>query len=253
MTTRIDTWTLQKSLDRLVTANTTTVQLPTEVIYREFGDGAISMLDKLYDDPYSEIIWPNKLRRFKQATEGNFVGVGILIRHNEKREIEVINPLEGTPAYFAGVKPNDVIVEVDGEGTLGWSLNDAVDRITGPKGKEVVVGVRREGVEDVVGIPIIRDVIKLRTVKGWYKASLDGEGDPIWDWFVDADSKIAYVRLTQFTDDTFAEPAPGLDGDHRRGPAQRAHPRPAVQPRRAAHFGRADQQPARPRGHHRHR
>jgi carboxyl-terminal processing protease len=175
------------------------------VIYREFGDGSVYSFDELFDDPYSEIIWPNKLRRFKQATEGNFIGVGILIRHNEKREIMVVNPLEGTPAYFGGVKPNDLIMEVDGESAVAWSLNDAVDRITGPKGEIVTLGLRREGVDDIIALPIKRDVIKLRTVKGWSKRDLTPEGEPVWDWYVDPVSRIAYIRLTQFTEDTYRD------------------------------------------------
>jgi len=196
----IDHWTMNELLDELMGWNLDTIKLPMEVVLREFGDGALNRLDT-----YSEIIWPDKLRRFQQATAGNFVGVGILIRHNDKREIMVVNPLEGTPAYFQGVKPNDLISQVDGDSTVGWSLNDAVDRITGPKGTVVNIGVSREGEDELVMIPIERDVIKIRSVKGWYKKDLDAEGDPIWDWYVDAQSRIAYIRLTQFTEDSFSD------------------------------------------------
>ncbi|MHC4990305.1 MAG: S41 family peptidase, partial [Planctomycetota bacterium] len=189
----------------LLLANDQTVQLPREVLYREFGDGAVYKFDERFDDPYSEIVWPDKVRRFRQATEGNFIGVGILIRHDEKRQIMVVNPLEGTPAYFAGIKPNDIIVEVDGESAVGWGLNDAVDRITGPKGRKVELGIKREGEEDVLQIDVVRDVIKLRTVKGWRKKGLDERGRPEWDWFIDPISRIAYVRLTQFTEDTYLD------------------------------------------------
>jgi carboxyl-terminal processing protease len=190
-------------VDEVVRSNGLTVHLPAAVVYREFGDGAMHKLDELYHDPYSEIVWPVELRRFRQQTEGNFIGVGILIRHNEKREIQVVNPLEGTPAYFAGVKPDDIIVEVNGESSVGWSLNDAVDRITGPKGERVVLGIRREGMADLLQIPIDRDIIKLRTVKGWWKERLQADGEPVWDWYIDPASRIAYVRLTQFTEDTY--------------------------------------------------
>jgi carboxyl-terminal processing protease len=153
-------------------------------------------------DEFSEIIWPDKLPRFRQATEGAFVGVGILIRHNDTQEIVVVNPLEGTPAYFGGVKPNDKIVEVDGESTVGWSLNDAVDRITGPPSTKVTLGLQREGVEGMITVPLQRDVIKLRSVMGWWKKNLTRDGEPQWDWFIDPESRIAYIKLTQFTEDT---------------------------------------------------
>jgi len=187
-------------LDDLFLENVRSLSLPTEVVLREFGDGALNELDT-----YSEIIWPDKLHRFRQATAGNFVGVGILIRHNDKREIMVVNPLEGTPAYFAGVKPNDLIMQVNGDATVGWSLNDAVDRITGPKGRKVRLGIKREGADDIVEIPIERDVIKIRSVKGWWKEGLDEDGDPIWDWFIDPASRIGYIRLTQFTEDSYKD------------------------------------------------
>lgn len=196
----VDRITCSRILDGLIWMNDKTLELPRPVIYREFGEGAMYHLDR-----FSEIIWPEKLRRFQQATEGNFVGVGILIRHNDKREIVVVNPLEGTPAYFAGVKPDDVIVEVDGEPTVGWSLNDAVDRITGKPNTEVEIGLRREDHDGVIRITIERDVIKLPSVRGWWKRGLAADGEPNWDWYIDPVSGIAYIRLTQFTEDSYAD------------------------------------------------
>lgn len=190
--------TLNDLLVGLIELNDETIELPRSAIFREFGDGAMFRLDR-----FSEIIWPDKMRRFRQATEGNFTGVGILIRNNEKAEILVVNPLEGTPAYFAGVKPNDIIVQVNSKSTVGWSLNDAVDHITGPKGTEVVLGIRREGVEETIQIPVVRDIIKIHSVNGWYKLDLDKNGEPLWDWYIDDLSNIVYIRLTQFTDDTY--------------------------------------------------
>lgn len=191
---------LRDTLDDLRALNARTLELPANVLYREFGDGAMYRLDQ-----FSEVIWPDRLRRFRQATQGNFVGVGILIRHNEKKEIMVVNPLEGTPAYFAGVKPDDLIVEVDGESTVGWSLNDAVDRITGRQGTKVTIGLKRADVDDVIYYDIRRDVIKLRTVYGWWKDDIKPNGDPVWDWYVDPVNRIAYVRLSQFTEDTYED------------------------------------------------
>ncbi len=194
----IDSITCSRVLDGLIWMNDKTLELPRSVIYREFGEGAMYRLDK-----FSEIVWPEKLRRFQQATEGNFVGVGILIRHNDKREIMVVNPLEGTPAYFGGVKPDDIIVEVNGEPTVGWSLNDAVDRITGEPNTKVEIGLRREGVDGTFRIKIKREIIKLPSVRGWWKKTLADNGDPVWDWYIDPTSGIAYVRLTQFTEDSY--------------------------------------------------
>jgi carboxyl-terminal processing protease len=190
-------WKCSRLLDALVEESEDSIGLPKPVIYREFADGAMRELDE-----FSEIIWPNKLRRFRQSTHGSFVGVGILIRHDDKREIMVVSPLEGTPAYFSGVKPGDRITRVDGVSTAGWSLNDAVDKITGRRGTAVELVLRREDVDEPVNLAIVRDVIKIRSVKGWWKKELGAEGDPVWDWFVDPDTRIAYIRLTAFNEDT---------------------------------------------------
>jgi carboxyl-terminal processing protease len=190
-------WYCARMLDKIADESEQTINLPKKVIYREFGDGAMRELDK-----FSEIIWPNKLRRFRQSTQGSFVGVGILIRHDDKREILVVSPLEGTPAYFAGIKPNDRIVEVNGASTAGWSLNDAVDRITGREGTLVKLAIRREGEDEPVIFDIRRNLIKIRSIKGWWKKSLNDDGDPEWDWFVDPDTRIGYVRITAFNEDT---------------------------------------------------
>ena len=190
-------WYCARMLDKIADESEATIKLPKRVIFREFGDGAMRELDK-----FSEIIWPNKLRRFRQSTHGSFVGVGILIRHDEKREILVVSPLEGTPAYFAGIKPGDRIAQVNGASTAGWSLNDAVDRITGREGTMVQLAVRREGVDEYIVFDIRRNVIKIRSIKGWWKEALDDDGDPVWNWFVDPVTRIGYVRITAFNEDT---------------------------------------------------
>ncbi len=189
-------------VEDLVDLNRATLRVPEEVVVREFGDGAMGRLDT-----YSDIVWPDQVRRFQQQTEGDFVGVGILIRHTDKREIQIVQPLEGTPAYKAGILPGDVIVSVDGDPTVGWTLNDAVDRITGRRGEIVRLGVVREGEEDAepVEIPIRRNVIKIHSVKGWEKTGVEPDGEPIWDWMIDDTAGVAYVRLTQFTGATYAD------------------------------------------------
>ncbi|MFK7959187.1 MAG: S41 family peptidase [Phycisphaerales bacterium] len=187
-------------IDDIMDLNRATLRLPDEVIVREFGDGAMGRLDT-----YSDIIWPDELRRFRQQTEGDFVGVGILIRHNDKREIEIVQPLEGTPAYKAGVQPGDVILNVGSDSTVGWSLNDAVDRITGPQGSTVKLGLQRGENEDPVDVVIRRSTIKIHSVKGWEKTGIEADGEPIWNWMIDEEAGIAYVRLTQFTTTSFTD------------------------------------------------
>ena len=186
-------------LSRLLEVNEQAMELPDGVILREFGDGAMSQLDR-----YSTIIWPNESRHFEQQTEGRFVGVGIHIREGKSGEIVVTSPIEGSPAYYGGILPEDSIVAVDGESASGWSLNDAVDRITGPRGTAVTLTVRR-GIDSQLDIMLTRDSIKLHSVKGWRKDSLDEEGQPKWDWFIDRDNRIGYIKLTGFSEETYSD------------------------------------------------
>lgn len=193
----------QAVITEVLAVNDATVQMPKEVILREFGEGATAQLSKEYEDDYSEIIWPDNLRRFRQSIEGNFVGVGILIRHNDKRELIIVNPLEGSPASRAGIRPGDKVIAVDDQSTVGWTLNRAVDNITGPVGKPVKLTVQRNDVVDPLEFSLKRASIKMRSVNGWWKSQLDTRGTPKWDWWIDPVSGIAYVRLTSFNEDSF--------------------------------------------------
>lgn len=192
----------RETMRELLAANADTVRLPDEVLVQQFGEGATTQLSKEFEDDYTEIIWPERLRRFRQSIDGNFVGVGILIRHNDKRDVMIVNPLEGSPASRAGVRPGDRIAAVDGKPTDGWSLNKAVDSITGPAGKPVNLTLKRENVEDPIDVALVRETIKMRSVNGWWKKRLDQRGNPVWDWWIDPDAGIGYVRLTSFNEDS---------------------------------------------------
>lgn len=192
-------------------ANRASIDLPDSVLLHEFGDGALDELAGKFEDQYSEIIWPERLRRFEQQVNGDFVGVGILIRHDDKRDILVVNPLEGSPAARGGIKADDRIVSVNGMPTTGWSLNKAVDEITGPPGQPVTLSVRRTGKELPFDVSLVRDTIKIRSVNGWWKKGLDQNGAPEWDWWIDKAGGIGYVRLTSFNEDSFDDFRAAID------------------------------------------
>ena len=73
----------------------------------------------------------------------------------------------------------------------------------GPEGEEVLLSLRRDGEEQPLDVPLVRNRIKIRSVNGWFKKSLDEDGTPSWDWFIDPDDGIGYIRLTSFNDDSF--------------------------------------------------
>ncbi len=199
----------REMLKELRAVNANSIQIPDEVLLKEFGEGATHVLGRDKEDPYSEIIWPERLRRFRQAVDGKLIGVGIQIRHDDKREIMVTMPLEGSPAKRQGVKAEDRIIAVDDQPTLGWSLNRAVEKITGEPGQKVKLTVRRQKEDgsgtSTVDFDLERQAIKLRSVHGWWKKELNADGDPVWDWYIDPQAGIGYVRLASFNEDSFAD------------------------------------------------
>ncbi|MFO0963464.1 MAG: S41 family peptidase [Phycisphaerales bacterium] len=201
----VDARTFAATMADLRKANDATVKLPFEAIVREFGNGAIGTMTHEYEDPYTEIVWPDRMRRFNQMIKGNFVGVGVLIRHNEKREITIVNPLDGSPAKRAGVHPGDKIVAVDGVTTADWALDRAVDAITGPAGTKVTLTLAREGEAKPLEVPLVREKIKMYSVQGWRKTGYNDRSEPQWDWYIDPEDGIGYVRLTGFNEDTFTD------------------------------------------------
>lgn len=188
--------TLQEVVPEVLALNRQTVRLPDALVLRVFGDSAMRALDD-----YTEVIWPYDVRQFERSTRGNFSGIGVSIQMNTKREIQVVTPLDGTPAQRAGVRAEDIITKVNGEAIKGISLNQAVDKITGPKGTPVDVTVTRgeDEEEEEVTFTIVRDTVELKTVKGWER--IDATDDH-WDWMIDPTYGIGYVRLTGFTENT---------------------------------------------------
>ncbi|MEM8836195.1 MAG: S41 family peptidase [Planctomycetota bacterium] len=190
----LDTGDLYYALRGLLEANQSSIDLPRQALLHEFANGAMSRLDD-----FSEVVWPDALADLQRTTDGAFTGVGVQISHNDASELEVVTPLAGTPAARAGIKPGDIIRSVDGEPTLGITLNQAVDRITGKPGTNVVLGIERAGEDQITEVVLTRARIPIVSVKGWDRT---GPGESDWDWFIDNEYNIGYVRITQFTKDT---------------------------------------------------
>lgn len=181
------------TVERLLAANARTVRLPESALLHEFGNGAMSRLDD-----FSAIIWPDELARFERMTQGQFTGVGIQIQLDDETQfIKVVTPLEGTPAHRAGVRSGDFIKAIDDQSAVGITLDQAVELITGPANTGVRITFERDGAD--IAVDLVRDVIPIQTVKGWKRT---GAGDHDWDWFIDPQRQIGYVRLLQFTDHT---------------------------------------------------
>ncbi len=128
-------------------------------------------------DPHSSFMTPEDsgiadrnqgaVQRFRELqieTKGQFSGIGIEIALKD-RVLTVVSPIEGTPAYQAGLKPGDQIVKINGNPTKNITLMEAVKMIRGPKGSKVTLTINREGFQQPKDIVITREIIPIRSVK----------------------------------------------------------------------------------------
>ena len=144
--------------------------------------GAISGMVGSLGDPYTVFMEPEDTKRFVEDVKGSFEGVGmeVGIRNNQ---LTVIAPLEGTPAQKAGLRAGDAIVKVDNEGTADMTVDEAVNRIRGARGTEVVLTIFRKEWEEERDVKVVRGVIEIPSLKWELK-----------------DDNIAYLHLYNFTE-----------------------------------------------------
>jgi len=189
---RIDHLDLVLAMNSVLRASERTVRIPTEVLAVEFTEGLLGELDQ-----FSSMIWPHDMDDFRKQTMGHFYGVGIQITKEPGEPLQVVTPLVGTPAFRAGIKAGDLILAVDGRATEDLSLDRLVRMITGEKNTKVVLRIERPGRPEPFDVTVIRDEITIETVKGWRRKP-GGQ----WDYMLDKQAKIGYLRLSQFTDQT---------------------------------------------------
>jgi carboxyl-terminal processing protease len=169
-------------------------------------NGAITGMVNSLDDPYTVYLPPKQNTDFKQGLAGQFEGIGAELAMKDK-QIIVVAPLDGSPAKQAGIRTGDAILAVDGKVTSGWSVNQAVDKIRGPKGTEVTLTVLHKSDEKPADIKITRDTITVKSITTWTKKIKDIEEiDPKADGLsANGDDKVIYARLSQFGDSAHDE------------------------------------------------
>lgn len=145
-------------------------------------------------DPHSAYLDPESFKELQVATQGEFGGLGIEVGMDENGFVKVVAPLEDTPAWRAGIKTGDLIYKLDETPVKGMTLNDAVKRMRGKPKTKIVLTIARKGVSKPIVITLVREKIKVQSVKS--KLLDDGYG---------------YVRITQFQDETVTDLVKHLD------------------------------------------
>ncbi len=135
-------------------------------------------------DPHSQLLPPEAFEELQNETRGEFGGIGIVITM-QKELLTVISPIEGTPAYKAGVQAGDIIIKVDDESTKDMMLWEAVKKMRGPKGATVKITVVREGEKEPIDFSLVRDIIPIESVRAM----------PLEPGF-------SYIRVTNFQENT---------------------------------------------------
>lgn len=154
-------------------------------------------------DPHSDFITADEFKQFQKATKAKFGGIGIQIMADPRSGlVTVISPMVGTPAYEAGILAGDVIAKIDGHSTENMTQKKVIEMIQGEPGTKVTLSVIHEGAKAAVDLEITRAEIHIDSVLGDQRSNDPGKE---WDFWIDAESKIAYIRVIGFTETTVAE------------------------------------------------
>jgi len=168
--------------------------------------GAIEGMLEVLDDPYTDYVPPIDSEDFAKDLLGEYVGIGASVNTAGGR-LQIVSPLEDSPAFDAGIMAGDVVLEIGGVSTEGKSTQECIDILKGPPGTVVTLKIRRG--DEVLDIDVTRGQIKTRSVKGFHR---DDTRDGAWEHMIDEDRGIAYIRLTQFTPQCSLEVFEALQG-----------------------------------------
>ncbi len=161
-------------------------------------DAIAGMVSSL--DPHSQYFDKKSFKEFREGTSGRFVGVGIEITQ-EDGLVKVVSPIEGSPAFRAGLKTNDLITKIDDTAVKGLSLNEAVKRMRGEPNTKVLLTIYRKEENRSFPVTIIREEIKQQSVRGKLI-------EPGYAW----------VRINQFQERTMEDFAKKLNDIYKQDP-----------------------------------
>ena len=183
--------------------------------------GAINgMLQTL--DPHSSFMDPKAYAQLRERQEGHYYGLGISINVVDG-DITVMSLFEGSPAYKKGIRRGDVIAKINGEDAKGWTSDQAVSKLRGPRGTPVQVSIRRAGYDKLIDVEVVRDEISIPSVPAAFMISGD----------------TGYIQLRDFSETTDRELGAALKRPDRQGheAAAARYPREPGRPARSGHQG----------------
>jgi carboxyl-terminal processing protease len=161
--------------------------------------GAINgMLQTL--DPHSSFMDPRTYAQMRERQEGRYYGLGLTIVAIDG-DITVVRVFENSPAYGNGIRRGDVIARIEDDMAKGWTSDQAVRRLRGPKGTFVSIGIRRSGLDDLIPMNVMRDEIAIPAVTAHFMV----------------DAQTGYVRIDDFAEHTEEELTQALDAMQRGG------------------------------------
>lgn len=181
-----------------------------EVDRDELMYGAIEgVMNKL--DEHSVFLSPKVFKEFQESMTGEFGGLGIEITV-EDGVLTVVAPIEDTPAFEAGILAGDKIIEIEGKPTKGMTTTDAVKVLRGKPGTKVTITVLHPSRKKPEKITITRAKINVGSIKGYKRDENDH-----WDYMLDDESKIGYIRVTSFQSKTYDDFTKAVDQLQKQG------------------------------------
>lgn len=173
--------------------------LKQSLVDREATYKAIAKMLATLEDPFTRLLKPEQYKSLQVNTSGELTGIGLQIASDpETGYIEIVAPIEGSPAEKAGLKPRDLILKIDGVSTMGLSLDDAAAKMRGPIGSSVTLTVQRKDAPTALEVALKRERIALNPVE--FDLRITNSGIPI-----------GYIRLSQFNANAPAEVAHAID------------------------------------------
>ena len=137
-------------------------------------------------DPHSSFFDPREYAQMRERQEGHYYGLGITIQNTPDGDVMAMGVFEGSPAYKNGVRRGDIIAWIGTEDAKGWTTEQAMRKLRGPKGTSVDIGIRRRGYDELIRMSVVRDEVYIPTVPAYFMI----------------DATTGYIRMQDFGENT---------------------------------------------------